>query len=79
MHKESPRADTLIKQVKEVGPRFCPKCTLGLNIKHTDVLILSQYIQSDGSMLPRTVTRLCSVQHKNIETMIKMAQQAGRC
>lgn len=73
----SPRAPLLLKEVSEPGKKFCPKCTLGLDIKHTDVLILSQYLRSDGCILPRRITGLCNTQQKNIGTMIKMAQKAG--
>ena len=59
------------------GERFCPECTLGLDIKHTDVLILSQYVRPDGCMLPRRVTGLCKRQQKRIGTMVTMAQRAG--
>lgn len=58
--------------------KFCPKCTLGLDIKHTDVLILSQYVRSDGCMLPKRVTGLCNVQQKRIGTLVTMAQKAGK-
>lgn len=56
---------------------FCPECSLGLNIKHTDVLILKQYVRTDGCMLPRRVTGLCKRQQKRIGTMVTMAQKAG--
>lgn len=59
--------------------KFCPKCTLGLDIKHTDVLILSQYVRSDGCMLPQRITGLCRVQQKRIGTLVTMAQKAGKC
>lgn len=76
--KSSPREALLLKEVTAPNQKFCPKCTLGLDIKHTDVLILSQYLGADGSMLPREVTGLCGVQNRNIGNMIKMAQHAGK-
>lgn len=75
--KPSPRTEQLLKEVKS-EKRFCPKCTLGLDIKHTDVLILKQYLREDGTMLPRRVTGLCNVQQKNIGTMVIMARRAGQ-
>lgn len=42
-----------------------------------DVLILSQFVRSDGCMLPRRITGLCNVQQKRITTMVAMAQKAG--
>lgn len=75
-YKPSPRESILVKEVKS-EKKFCPKCTLGLDIKHTDVLILKQYLRSDGTMMPRRVTGLCAVQQKNIGTMVLMARRAG--
>lgn len=74
--KPSPREPFLLKEVK-AAKQFCPKCTLGLDIKHTDVLILKQYLREDGTMLPRRITGLCPVQQKNIGTMVIMARRAG--
>ncbi|KAH0952935.1 hypothetical protein HN011_007364 [Eciton burchellii] len=55
----------------------CPICSAGLDVKHTDVLILSQFVRSDGCMLPRRVTGLCKIQQKRITSMVAMAQKAG--
>lgn len=74
----SAREPNLIKAVQTEGTKFCPKCTLGLDIKHTDVLILSQYLRSDGCMLPKRITGLCSVQQKRIGKLVTMAQKAGK-
>ncbi|XP_005178094.1 large ribosomal subunit protein mL66 [Musca domestica] len=73
--KPSPRADNLLKEA--CSAKFCPECTLGLDIKHTDVLILSQYVRSDGCMLPKRITGLCNRQQKKIGTLVTMAQKAG--
>ncbi|XP_056424658.1 39S ribosomal protein S18a, mitochondrial [Hyla sarda] len=42
-----------------------------------DVLVLSQFIRSDGGMLPRKVTGLCTEEHKKVEACVKMAHRAG--
>lgn len=55
----------------------CPICSSGLNIKHTDVLILNQFVRSDGCILPRRITGLCEIQQKRISSLIQMAQYAG--
>ncbi|KOC59749.1 28S ribosomal protein S18a, mitochondrial [Habropoda laboriosa] len=55
----------------------CPICSSGLDIKHTDVLILNQFVRSDGYILPRRITGLCNVQQKRISSLIIMAQSAG--
>lgn len=64
-------------QCKKNGEKFCPECTMGLDIKHTDVLILSQYLRKDGGMLPRRTTGLCKRMQKRIGTMVIMANRAG--
>lgn len=77
-YQASPRQSNLLQEVKNPSTKkFCPKCTLGLDIKHTDVLILSQYCRSDGTMLPRRITGLCATQQKNIGTMVLMARKSG--
>lgn len=76
-HKPSPREGVVMKELQSSEKKFCPKCTLGLDIKHTDVLILKQYLREDGTMLPRRITGLCTVQQKNIGMMVLMARRAG--
>ncbi|KAH8310449.1 hypothetical protein KR044_001386, partial [Drosophila immigrans] len=71
----SSRSEKMLKPACD--STFCPECTLGLDIKHTDVLILSQYVRSDGCMLPRRITRLCHRQQKKMGTLVTMAQKAG--
>ncbi|XP_025936985.1 39S ribosomal protein S18a, mitochondrial isoform X4 [Apteryx rowi] len=43
----------------------------------TDVLLLSQFIRSDGGMLPRKITGLCLEEHKKIAVCVQMAHRAG--
>ncbi|XP_062830093.1 large ribosomal subunit protein mL66 isoform X3 [Anolis carolinensis] len=57
----------------------CPICRWNLKHKYNfeDVLLLSQFIRSDGGMLPRRVTGLCTVEHKKIAICVQMAHRAG--
>uniref|UniRef100_G3MKT7 28S ribosomal protein S18a, mitochondrial n=1 Tax=Amblyomma maculatum TaxID=34609 RepID=G3MKT7_AMBMU len=56
----------------------CPLCRLGLKkINHTDVLILSQFMDSQGNMLPRDVTGLCFKQHRIVSALLYQAQRTG--
>ncbi|KDR24159.1 39S ribosomal protein S18a, mitochondrial [Zootermopsis nevadensis] len=71
----SPREPYLVKTDDSRG--CCTICSLGLDVKHTDVLILSQFLRSDGCMLPRRVTGLCRNQQKRMSKMVAMAQKAG--
>ncbi|XP_011640153.1 39S ribosomal protein S18a, mitochondrial [Pogonomyrmex barbatus] len=61
----------------KIDSKACPLCATELDVKHTDVLILKQFIQSNGEMLPRNITKLCKVQHKRMSILVKMAQAAG--
>ncbi|KAM8946837.1 large ribosomal subunit protein mL66 [Pelodytes ibericus] len=57
----------------------CPICRWNLKHKYdyTDVLLLSQFIRSDGGMLPRRITGLCTDEHKKVDVCVKMAHRAG--
>ncbi|KAL0104098.1 hypothetical protein PUN28_017056 [Cardiocondyla obscurior] len=71
-----------VPQMKEhllvkLDSQACPLCATQLDVKHTDVLILRQFLQSDGTVLPLRVSGLCEVQHKRVSILIKMAQRAG--
>uniref|UniRef100_A0A8B9J310 Large ribosomal subunit protein mL66 n=1 Tax=Amazona collaria TaxID=241587 RepID=A0A8B9J310_9PSIT len=57
----------------------CPICRWNLKHKYNyvDVLLLSQFIRSDGGMLPRRITGLCLEEHKKIAVCVKMAHRAG--
>lgn len=71
---KSPRESYLLKKEHAT---VCPLCSSGLDLKHTDVLILSQFVRSDGCMLPKRITGLCKVQQKKVATLVAMAQKAG--
>ncbi|KYN10311.1 28S ribosomal protein S18a, mitochondrial [Trachymyrmex cornetzi] len=55
----------------------CPLCATGLDVKHTDVLILNQFLRRNGTMLPRRVTGLCKVQQNRVTVLVTMAKRAG--
>ncbi|TNN61572.1 28S ribosomal protein S18a, mitochondrial [Liparis tanakae] len=42
-----------------------------------DVLLLSQFIRSDGGLLPKRITGLCPEEHKKIAICVQMAHRAG--
>ena len=48
---------------------------LYLNV--ADVLILNQFIQENGKIIPREFTGLCHRQHHRMNKLIRMAQKAG--
>ncbi|KAF2978448.1 hypothetical protein EK904_004408 [Melospiza melodia maxima] len=57
----------------------CPICRWNLKHKYdyVDVLLLSQFIRSDGGMLPRRITGLCLEEHKKVAVCVQMAHRAG--
>ncbi|XP_062980323.1 large ribosomal subunit protein mL66 [Elgaria multicarinata webbii] len=57
----------------------CPICRWNLKHKYhyEDVLLLSQFIRSDGGMLPQKTTGLCREEHKKIAICVQMAHRAG--
>ncbi|XP_014281363.1 large ribosomal subunit protein mL66 [Halyomorpha halys] len=71
----APWEDRLLKTA--LNTECCAVCSLGVEIKHTDVPLLAQFVRSDGCMLPRRITGLCKTQHKRITYMVAMAQKAG--
>ncbi|OWF55203.1 28S ribosomal protein S18a, mitochondrial-like [Mizuhopecten yessoensis] len=53
-------------------------CTLcGFNVKYTDVLIISQFVDKNGQILPRWVSGLCGYQQTLMNQNLHKAQRAG--
>ncbi|KAI5706185.1 hypothetical protein M8J76_004283 [Diaphorina citri] len=73
----SPRESALLKLPEVADKECCSLCKLGLDIKHTDVLILNQFVDSRGCIMNRRVTKLCGKQQKRISNLIKMSQRSG--
>ncbi|KAM9779348.1 39S ribosomal protein S18a, mitochondrial [Syngnathus typhle] len=57
----------------------CPIYRWNLQHKYNymDVLLLSQFIRSDGGMLPKRVTGLCPEEHRKVAVCVQMAHRAG--
>jgi len=75
--QSSARLSQLVKVDATDHPKSCYMCKLNLDLKHTDVLILNQFLRSDGCMLPQRITGLCKRQQKRVSTLVTMAQKAG--
>lgn len=54
----------------------CPIRSRGIQVTYEDVLILRQFMHSDGEILPQEVTGLCDREHIKVSNAIKMAQRA---
>ncbi|CAN8008797.1 unnamed protein product, partial [Ixodes pacificus] len=75
---DSPRKGLVVKP--RHNTTACPLCRVGLtNLKYTDVLILSQFVDSKGNQLPTSVTGLCRKQHKLVGRLVYEAQRTGEC
>jgi len=68
-----------VLEVEEVEKDYCPLCPnrLKADVKYTDVLILSQFLQPDGTPLPPTVTGLCRKAYHRLLRLCFQAQRAG--
>nr|XP_053649005.1 28S ribosomal protein S18a, mitochondrial-like [Cherax quadricarinatus] len=75
VYKDSPRIPLLVKTGYEDCQ--CAHFVSPLNLKHTDVLILSQFMRADGCLLPKRVTGLCSTQQRRLTLLVRMSQKAG--
>ncbi|XP_065291119.1 large ribosomal subunit protein mL66 [Dermacentor albipictus] len=76
VYVDSPRKGFVVKPKHTSSA--CPLCRLGLKrLNHTDVLILSQFMDGRGKQLPRHVTGLCAKQHKIVGTLLYEAQRTG--
>ncbi|XP_064623053.1 large ribosomal subunit protein mL66-like [Lineus longissimus] len=74
----SPRSDYVAPHLKsEEHQGACPLCRLNLNVDYTDVLILSQFLDPSGEVLPREITGLCRKQHGKVEFLVERSKRAG--
>ncbi|XP_040581351.1 large ribosomal subunit protein mL66 [Lepeophtheirus salmonis] len=77
---DSSRKAKLLELPQACGNENChPFCKFSEshNVKHTDVLILNQFVDSRGKMLNRIDTGLCNRQYLRLLKLIKMSQKAG--
>lgn len=87
VEKQEGKTTTIEGQILNVPvgpepPNPAAKCPIyRWNLQHkynyTDVLLLSQFIRSDGGMLPRRITGLCREEHRKIAVCVQMAHRAG--
>ncbi|KAL0269624.1 UNVERIFIED_CONTAM: hypothetical protein PYX00_007296 [Menopon gallinae] len=72
----SPREGHLVKRDPKIENNSCILCQLSFDIKHTDVLILKQFVTKRGTMIDRKQTGLCVAQYRRISQLVAMAQEA---
>ncbi|XP_060571365.1 large ribosomal subunit protein mL66-like [Ruditapes philippinarum] len=73
---DSPRKDQVLK-VDDTDKKLCPLCRLNLDINYTDIMIISQFVQEDGEVVPRQISGLCYPQHARMKKLIHEAHTAG--
>ncbi|CAG2175319.1 unnamed protein product [Oppiella nova] len=70
----SDRKDKLIHKT-DTHKDCCPLCRLNLRrLDYTDVLILKQFVESSGKVMPQSITGLCSRMHNRVIQLVKKAQ-----
>ncbi|KAI1302421.1 28S ribosomal protein S18a, mitochondrial [Halotydeus destructor] len=75
VHVKSPREGKVVESAKEAHDKSCALCRLNLKrLKYTDVLILSQFIEPDGSLMEWQHTGLCGGQYKLVRKLVQQAQ-----
>ncbi|OQR78462.1 28S ribosomal protein S18a [Tropilaelaps mercedesae] len=63
---------------KETEARQCSLCRMGIhNVRHTDVLVISQFMDRHGEILPRQITGLCAQQYRRVSISLYQAQRVG--
>ncbi|RWS26323.1 28S ribosomal protein S18a-like protein, partial [Leptotrombidium deliense] len=73
---DSPRTEFLMKPPVHADPKACPLCKLNLKrLNYTDVLILKQFINSDGSMMSLADSGLCGRKYRLVSTLVQQAQK----
>ncbi|KAJ1529632.1 hypothetical protein ONE63_006396 [Megalurothrips usitatus] len=75
VHVKSPREGHVVKSDNQHGA--CSLCALGLDVKHTDILIIKQFMDSEAKLYPRKITGLCRWQQRKMRYVIEMAIRAG--
>ncbi|KAM3181247.1 hypothetical protein ACTXT7_014743 [Hymenolepis weldensis] len=75
---KSERTPNLLDMTGLGDPRIKdPIIRLDLKLRHTDILILSQFLRPDGTILPREVSGLTKGTQLHVEMLIERAQNAG--
>ncbi|XP_054758681.1 large ribosomal subunit protein mL66-like [Lytechinus pictus] len=54
----------------------CPICSRNLHITYKDVLILSQFVDNEGNVLPRDITGVCAKQQLHLRECVERALAA---
>ena len=55
----------------------CPLCRLNLRrLEYSDILILHQFVETNGRLMPREVTGLCIRSYDKVKKMVRQAHSA---
>eukprot|EP00088_Acartia_fossae_P060937 TRINITY_DN73075_c0_g1_i1.p1 TRINITY_DN73075_c0_g1~~TRINITY_DN73075_c0_g1_i1.p1 ORF type:complete len:185 (-),score=6.84 TRINITY_DN73075_c0_g1_i1:124-678(-) len=79
-HVESPRTKYLVACEQSGGQSQChPFCksSIASQVKHTDVLILDQFVDPKGELYTREDMGICERQWVRLRKLVEMAQRSG--
>lgn len=72
------REGRVIQPPPDASSKACVLCRLNLpKLHYTDVMILSQFLEEDGSLLTYHETKLCSRQYILVKNLVKQAQRCN--
>lgn len=75
--KAIPRPSGREGKVIDIKSDACPLCRLNLkNLNYTDVMILDQFVKSDGSLATFHESKLCTKQYLKV---VRLINRARRC
>lgn len=73
---DSDRKEKIATPPPEARADACPLCKLGLkNVSYSDVLILSQFLAPDGTLMSIEESKLCGTQYHRIKRSVELAQK----
>ena len=76
VHVQSERKERLAAAPPEARPDACPLCRLGLRgLAYSDVLILSQFLAPDGTLMSIGDSKLCGSQYFKVKKLVETAQK----
>ena len=73
---DSERKKQIAAAPAEARADACPLCKLGLKgLSYTDVLILSQFLAPDGTLMPIRDSQLCAKEYYKVKRLVELAQK----
>ena len=74
--KETKRQQLDLGEAASKG-HSCSLCELKTRVRFTDVLIIDQFLDAHGKLMPREATGICQKQHLHMAGVLEQAKNAG--